>query len=224
MAIIMVIGLLTMKPIVQDLSYHSFADKRSILGIQNFWNVISNLPFLLVGLLGFVNLLKKKGGNLQLKVFYIGVALVAFGSGYYHYAPNNETLVWDRLPMTIAFMGLFSFVISDYLNEKIGKTLLVPLLVFGLISIVYWEIYDDLRLYVFVQFYPILMIPIVLIFFKKEHHKNNAFWLLLICYIVAKLVEYYDEESYKMFDFISGHSLKHLSASLGVYLFYRTYK
>jgi hypothetical protein len=44
--------LFLLPPIPQDLRYHEFADHRTVWGIPNFWNVVSNLPFLLVALWG----------------------------------------------------------------------------------------------------------------------------------------------------------------------------
>src|SRR5262245_15202615 len=41
-----------LSPIPQDLSYHTFADDRTMLGVPNFLNVASNLPFIVVGVLG----------------------------------------------------------------------------------------------------------------------------------------------------------------------------
>ena len=52
---LMVVSLATLPllpPIAQDPTYHQFADQRTLLGIPNFWNVVSNLPFVLVGAMG----------------------------------------------------------------------------------------------------------------------------------------------------------------------------
>ena len=98
---------LIISPIAQDQAYHLFADQRSVLGIPNFWNVMSNLPFLLVGVAGisFVHRnVRDPLRNLWL-VFFAGIFVTAFGSGYFHLAPNNGTLAWDRLTMTIGFMS-----------------------------------------------------------------------------------------------------------------------
>ena len=101
-------------PIPQDPAYHDFVDQRTLHGVPNFWNVASNLPFVIAGLLGLLVLLGRKplpGGLPELKwayvVFFAGVLLTGFGSAYYHLDPTNESLVWDRLPMTLAFMAFF---------------------------------------------------------------------------------------------------------------------
>ena len=209
--------------IEQKEEYHSFSDSLAIAGIPNFWNVISNIPFLIVGLFGIIRLKKMGRVNFQFLTFFIGVSLVAVGSGYYHYNPNNDTLVWDRLPMTIAFTSLMSIVISEFIDYKKGKRLLLPFLLFGIISILYWVELGDLRLYVLVQFYPIIAIPIILIFFKSEENSPKGFWYLIVAYVLAKLFEEYDFEIHNKLKLLSGHSLKHITASIGIYLLINSY-
>src|SRR5262245_63120081 len=88
-------------PIPQDPSYHQFADQRTLLGIPHFWNVVSNLPFVLVGAIG----LWQFGRDRASFVLFLGVFLTGFGSAYYHWDPNDDTLFWDRLPMALTFMA-----------------------------------------------------------------------------------------------------------------------
>jgi hypothetical protein len=110
-------------PIAQDPQYHSFADQRTLLGIPNFWNVASNLPFLLVAAFGirafrssaaFIN----NWERVAYAALLCGVALVAFGSGYYHAWPDNATLFWDRLPMAIVFMALLATTIGERVSMR----------------------------------------------------------------------------------------------------------
>jgi len=217
--IISIIALIVSDVIVQDENYHHFSDEFTIFKIPNFWNVISNIPFLIVGILGFFHLKKKPTNSLQYIIFFTGITLVAVGSGYYHINPTSETLIWDRLPMTFAFMALFSIVISEFIDDNKGKKFLFLLLLFGVISIVYWIGFNDLRLYVLVQFYPILAIPIILLLFNTNNKSTKAFWLLLVAYVMAKLLETYDFEIHNKLTLISGHSLKHVIAAIGVYVF-----
>jgi len=216
--------ILSLDPINQSTLYHDFADQRSYFGVANFWNVISNLPFLIVGCLGLFNIYYSKRINLlaDLKssytLFFIGIFMVALGSSYYHALPSNNSLVWDRLPMTIAFMSLFSIVIGEYISPKLGKTLLWPLIILGISSVVYWNNVDDLRSYIIIQFLPTLLIPLILIFFKSSYSYRSGYWLLLAAYIIAKLLEHFDSQIYDALYFISGHSIKHLAAALGIYL------
>ena len=162
-------------------------------------------------------------------LFFAGVALVNFGSGYYHLWPGNETLVWDRLPMTFAFMALFAVIIAEFASLKVSRLVLWPLVVFGVFSVFYWHFTEsagrgDLRLYALVQFLPMLLIPLLLLLFKPRFTLTSGYWALLLAYVLAKVFEYYDEGLFESLGFISGHSLKHIVAALGVFLLLRAYK
>jgi hypothetical protein len=98
---------LAVPPIAQDETYHLFADGRALCGIPNFWNVVSNLPFAIVGALGLWKLRTALD-----RALFTGILLTFFGSAYYHLAPSDGRLIWDRLPMTIVFMSLLACVIT----------------------------------------------------------------------------------------------------------------
>jgi len=141
-------------PIAQDENYHVFSDGHTLLGIPNFWNVISNLPFAFVGILGLRRL---RGFTAQ--VLFSGVLLTCFGSIYYHLSPNDSRLVWDRLPMTLVFMSFLFWVITEK-QERPSLRVLLLLLFCGISSVVWWRMTGDLRPYVLVQFGPIcLLLP-----------------------------------------------------------------
>ncbi len=226
-------ALFFVEPMAQDLAYHKFADSKEFFGVANFWNVISNLPFLIVGLMGLVqlkhlNIIPEMGVAYWLLFF--AVALVAFGSGYYHLNPNNHTLVWDRLPMTIAFMSLFAVIISEFVNQQRGSLLLFPLLLVGVLSVLYWLLTEsqgvgDLRFYALVQFLPIILIPLILLTYRSQFTKVSAYWWLLLAYVVAKLLEHFDEPIYQLFNQqMSGHAIKHVAAALGMYVLLRGFR
>lgn len=223
LGIMSIVGMLLMPPINQDVTYHNFSDTNAILRVSNFWNVVSNLPFLAIGFWGLLRLKTMSKTNLQYNLFFIGVILIALGSSFYHLNPNNASLVWDRLPMTIVFMSLVSIIISECISDELGRRLLIPLLFIGVLSVMYWVVYDDLRVYSLVQFYPMLGIPIVLCFFKSKYTMTYAYWLLLLAYIVAKVCEYYDREIFELLTVISGHSLKHMVSSIGLIILVYSY-
>lgn len=222
-AIVAIAVLFLSSSIEQNNSYHNFSDVDTYLNIPNFWNVVSNIPFLIVGLLGIYKLNIIAENKTQYFMFFLGISLVSIGSGYYHLNPNNHTLMWDRLPMTIGFMALFSIVISEFINKKNGQLILIPLLIFGLFSVYYWVSFKDLRIYLFVQFFPLLAIPIILLFFKSTYTLTIGYWLLLLAYVVAKIFEYFDYQTHDYTGLISGHTLKHLFASIGLFILLYTY-
>jgi Ceramidase len=208
--------LLLHTPIPQDKGYHIFADVRTCLGVRNFGNVASNLAFLLVGGIGALWCVRHRpaGAQLSWTIFFVGVALVFVGSGYYHATPNDDTLVWDRLPMTLAFMGLFAALVSEHLGAQYEKPVLIPALVIGVASVFWWRYTDDLRVYVWVQGAPLLAIPFILAMFKGRYSHRAYLLYGLVFYALAKVAEFYDRDAYALTsEWISGHSVKHLLAA-----------
>lgn len=208
-------------PVPQDPAYHRFADTRTLLGIPNFWNVATNLPFLAVGALGLLQQSRLASPPLatHYRAFCGAVSLVAIGSAWYHLAPDNARLVWDRLPMTIAFMALFAAVIADRISWIAGRALLWPLVVAGIASIAWWirgeaAGHGDLRAYGLVQFLPMLLVPLILVLWRAEGICAKRIWMALGAYAAAKLFEYFDAGLFAAGGLLSGHSLKHLAAAL----------
>jgi len=219
--------------IPQDLAYHHFADSRTILSIPNFWNTLSNFPFAFVGLAGVALSLRSSRAVVpELKaayvLFFIGITAVAFGSGYYHLWPSNQTLVWDRLPMTIGFMSLFSIMVAEFLSVKVGRRLFIPLVAVGIASVFYWDYSEsmgagDLRFYGLVQFLPMLLIPLILVLYKPLFTHVSLYWAVLVAYGLAKLSEFGDQAVYNLLGF-SGHSIKHILAAAAPWMFYLALK
>jgi hypothetical protein len=198
-------------PIAQDETYHFFADTRTIWGIPNFWNVISNLPFALVGILG----LWKLRGALD-RVLFSGVLLTFFGSAYYHLAPSDARLVWDRLPMTLVFMALLACVVSPETGSRSSRLLLSLFVACGVASVLWWSFTKDLRPYVLVQFGPLIVLIPALWFV----HNARYLVAVLLCYALAKLAEFYDPAIFSDLP-ISGHAAKHVLAALATYFILR---
>jgi hypothetical protein len=221
--------------VVQPQDYHLFADTRALFAIVNAGDTLSNLAFLLVGAMSINFLWRERdtGGSMRFAspqemhpywVFFAGVALTSAGSAYYHLAPDDARLVWDRLPMTIAFMSLLAAVVSERINVRAGSLLLVPLVLLGLASVVYWRWSalagaENLRPYLAVQFGSIAVVLAISILYRSRYTHGGAIFALAAAYGVAKVVETYDREIYAFGEWVSGHTLKHLAAAAGVYLF-----
>lgn len=211
--------MLSLEPIGQSTSFHRFADRRAMLGVPNFMDVSSNVAFLIVGLAGVAYLARRMVSlRAAWLTFFVGVAIVSAGSAYYHASPSNGTLVWDRLPMTIAFMGLLAAILGEYVSERLGRVLLVPAVLLGFLSVLYWHWFDDLRFYAWIQLVPLLLIPVLLVLFRPRHTHG---WLLLVAlalYGLAKISETYDSEVFASTrQLLSGHTLKHLIAALSCF-------
>ena len=158
--------------------------------------------------------------------FFVALILIAAGSGYYHWSPDNQTLLWDRMPITLAFMSFFTILLAERVSIDLAKNLFVLLVIAGLASIIYWHYSElagrgDLRPYVLIQFLPILLTPFILSMFASRYTRSSDIWWFLAWYLVAKLCEAFDRQIYDALIILSGHSLKHISASIGCLVFLR---
>lgn len=221
-------GLLCVPRFSDPPTYFAFADQRTILGVPRFMDVVSNAVFAVVGIAGLL-FLARSGGRvaqtprgdrwerLALAVFFAGMILVAAGSACFHLAPSPATLVWDRLPMTLAFMSFFALVAGDRLGAAAGRRLLAPLLAAGLASVLYWRHTEaagagDLRFYVFVQFFPVLAVPVLMTL--PGRYRNRDLGAVIGLYAAAKVCEVFDAPVFAAAGWISGHTMKHLAAGL----------
>ncbi len=215
--------------IPQNPAYHQFADRREFFGVPNTFDVLSNVLFVPIGLVGVWYLLRRQNAiafsdereRWPFVVFFAGVTLVGFGSGWYHLAPDNDRLVWDRLPMTIGFMGLVAALVAERISVRAGLWFLLPLLALGFASVSYWNFTEhkgagDLRPYAFAQFFPLLLLPLLLWLFPARYTRSADYLGVFGFYVAAKILEALDRPIFELGHVVSGHTLKHLSAAAGV--------
>jgi hypothetical protein len=219
-------------PIPQDPAYHDFADRRPLLGVPNALDVLSNLPFLVAGGWGLAFLARDRSAGARTPfltpaerqpywLLFAGVALTGVGSAYYHWRPDNATLFWDRLPMTIAFMALLSSVIAERIALAAGLRLLVPLLAVGVLSTLYWHVGEqrgagDLRPYALVQFGTLVAIPLIAWLFPPRYTGTADLFRVIGWYALAKVFEFFDHGLFHGIG-VSGHTLKHLASAVGAW-------
>jgi hypothetical protein len=224
--------------IVQSQDYHRFADARVLLGVVNAADTLSNLAFLAVGVLGFVFLWRERDAGrlgrfrspremLPYRVFFAGVVLTSAGSAYYHLLPDDARLVWDRLPMTVAFMSLVAAVTGERISPRAGNLLLVPLVILGLASVAYWRWsalagFENLRPYLAVQFGSIAVVLAIAALYPSRYTHGGAIYAVAVAYAIAKVLEVFDVEVFALGQWASGHTLKHLAAAAGIYLLLRS--
>jgi hypothetical protein len=238
-ALIMVIAMAaSLFPVTpQPQSYHHFADQREWLGIPNFGDVASNLGFAIVGIWGLVELLRRGPRGIVFtdprerwlyELIFVGMLLTAFGSSYYHLAPDNPRLVWDRLPMTIVFMSLVAAVIAERISVNVGVWLWPALLATGIASVLVWRAselhgHGDLRFYAAVQAGSILVLLLAL-FLPARYTRGSDFAVVVGFYVLAKILETDDKQIFALNHVMSGHTLKHLAAAAAGYWVLRMLK
>lgn len=226
LAVISMIGIYCISPITQSLTYHLFAEQRVFAHIPHIGDVISNLAFSITGLALLLYNYKKNKNCIyycQNHLFYFFVFscfLLSAGSAYYHYNPNNKTLVVDRLTMICGFAVIFFDTCIRY--HVIEKTHVFSkfsfVLTLFLLSVFYWVCSKHLEPYVFVQFFTMFVIVILAIYNRKVINGKHLFTMAL-WYFIAKICEYEDHTIYNFTNFISGHTLKHLAYAISLYYF-----
>lgn len=211
------------EPIPQMVGYNDFANQSSWLGLVNAENVLTNLPFLLFGVWGIWRLphfvIESKTEQLAWLGFFVGVALTAFGSSYYHLDPDNYRLVWDRLPITFSFICLFTAVLAERVSQRFAAVSFLPMVAYSVATVIYWYLTEtwgmgDMRPYILVQLLPLLLVPLILTLYAPRYTHG---WMLLMVaawYLLAKLFEGCDAVVYQWSGHFSGHGMKHLLAAM----------
>lgn len=219
-AVVFVAGVFAFAPATQDQRYHAFVDGLAWLGVPNGKNVLSNVPFVILGVWGMGRVMRPPAADAWARwpkvILFATIALVGFGSGYYHLRPSDARLVWDRLPIAVTFMALLAIVIGLWMSPRLGKRLLAPLMMLGAGSVAVWAFTGELRPYIVAQFLPMVMIPLILALVpvRREARKDLAVGLGL--YVLAKLFELADRPIFELGHLVSGHTLKHLAAAAAV--------
>lgn len=225
--------------IPQDEAYHNFADSRTLLGIPNCLDVASNFLFLIVGTLGFQFVLRTRpddrstfGDSVERRayeLFFFSVAITSFGSAYYHLHPNDSSLVWDRLPMAAGFLSLVAAVVCERTTPRNGLVYLMFLPLWGIASVLYWNNTQaigagDLRPYVIAQFGSLLAVLLLVALFPARYTRGADLVVSLLIYGLAKVFEAGDRLIFSKGKFVSGHTLKHLTAAVSAYWILRMLK
>ncbi len=231
--------------ISQSLAFHQFADTRLWLGVPNFLDVITNAPFALAAAIGLANLQRRvrrerRGATNRLlpidrvclAAVFIGIGLTSLGSAYYHLAPGNDRLFWDRLPMLLTFVSLLATLIAERVSPKTAAWILAPLLVSGAASLIYWQQTErlgsgDLRPYFLIEGATLLSVLLTVVLYPSRYMPTRWLMLGLGCYVGAIVFEQLDRAVWSMWnmvgvELVSGHTIKHLCAGAGALVLARS--
>ena len=208
-------------------SYHNFADTRGFRYLPNALNVLSNIPFLIVGAFGLAFVSRPSPSFIAswdrgpAAVLMFALFLTAFGSAYYHWNPNDRSLFWDRLPLGLLFSALLGITIIERVSLRAGALLFFPLVAAGAGSVIYWLVRDDLRFYFLIQALAVLAIPLMVALFPPRYTGGRELLLAVALYGLAKVFEVLDEPIYGLGHLVSGHTLKHIFAGLAGWAYLR---
>ncbi|AGA33073.1 alkaline phytoceramidase [Thioalkalivibrio nitratireducens DSM 14787] len=219
--------------IPQPQEYHQFAATATVFGIPHFADVISNLPFLVVGLTGLTWTWSQRprpdgpfihaSERWPYLVVFGAIALVSIGSAYYHWAPTHERLFWDRLPMSVAFMAIFAAILGERIDHRVGLAALPALILAGTAATTWWLLSErmgagDLRPYVMVQVVPIVVGILLILLYRSRYDRGTDFIAAATWYLLALAAETLDHPIHDLTGgWLSGHTLKHLLAATAIY-------
>jgi hypothetical protein len=216
-------------PIAQPAHYHEFADHSVFAGIPHAADVLSNIGFFVIAVWGWMRLWPMRehaalsAGWTGYGLFLIGLLLTAFGSSFYHLAPDNARLVWDRLPIALACAGLLAAVRAETVPNAEAWRTAAWLAVFAIVGVAWWYVTEqigagDLRPYLLLQGMPLILIPMWQAIYRSSKADRLAFGVALLFYVAAKIAELNDHALLASLGLISGHTLKHLLASAAAWV------
>lgn len=218
-------------PIAQPLSYHDFADRRACFGLPNCLDTASNALFVLAGVWGLYVLLGAKFRPVFIDprerwpyaLFFFAVVLIGFASAYYHLAPDNARLAWDRAAMALAFMVWLAALFAERVGVKAGLALLPPLAAAGLGAVGYWSWSEtqgagDLRPRLLIQLVTMLLVPSLLWLYPPRYSRGRDMLAVIGLYLAALLLDLGDRAVFALTDgAVGGHALKHAAAALAAW-------
>lgn len=223
----LILALTMFGPIAQLTDYHGFADQRYLFGIANAGDVLSNLGFLLVAAYGFMTLRRSRRDDparLAYTVFFGAIGMTALGSTWYHLAPSDARLVWDRMPIAVACAALLAAAMHDAYSKTIPAVLSLALLTgFGVLSVFWWSWTGDLRFYLLIQAAPLVLIPVLQWQSGTPMAQRTLFFVAIGLYVWAKLFEVADQAVLQALGVVSGHTVKHLLAVLAAFVLVRAF-
>ncbi len=216
-----------MSPVLRGPAFHHYADARWLLGLPHAGDVLSNLPFVWVGIAGLIAARRAVGLPRGLvALFFAGILGIGLGSGAYHVHPTDATLVFDWLPIVIAVAFLVALVASDRVDRSLGRIAAVVLPTAGLVSVMWWWAGGgtdggDMRFYATLQLLFIAMVPVMVLLYPKGRLPRADLLCGMVCFVLARLVNTRDASILDSTTLVSGHTVKHLMAGLAAWFVLR---
>jgi hypothetical protein len=213
-----------------------FADNRTWHGLPNAMDVLSNLPFLLIGCWGLYRLNRIDRAHQQALaqfplappasdppdntldcawLFFAGLIATAAGSAFYHLLPEAPRLAADRAGMAVAFAGLIGIAVCERVSQRAGWPAAWFVLTTGLLAAEVVQETGNVLPWALVQFGGMALVLTLALATPMRGAVGLKLGWVIFFYVVAKAFELADHQIYEASGhLISGHSLKHLVAAL----------
>ncbi len=198
---------------------HPFIDARTLWGIPNALDVLSNLAFVPMGVWGLWLLRSaadvQPASRLAGAVFFAGLVLTCFASSFYHWAPSALGLSLDRAGMAVAFAGVLGLAAAERVSLRSATWVWGSVLAAGMLAVVLNYTTGAIAPWAVVQFGGIAVVLWAAAQPALKTALGVRWGVLIAIYAVAKLLELGDEAVFHATgNMVSGHSLKHIAASL----------
>lgn len=198
---------------------HPFIDARVLWGVPNALDVLSNLAFVPMGLAGLWALHRAPSVHSAARqsavVFFIGLMLTCASSSLYHWAPSVWGLAVDRAGMAVAFAGVLGLATAERVSLRAAPWVWVVVLLAGLLAIALNYTLGVMAPWIAVQFGGMAVVLWAAAQPKRAGGLGIRWGVLIAIYTVAKGLELGDEAVFHATGgMVSGHSLKHIAASL----------
>lgn len=212
----------------QAARYHDFADQRVMAGLHNAMDVLSNLPFLIIGLLGYwlavwraPGVVKASGARLWLTLVFGGLVATAIGSGYYHLAPSDWRVFWDRMGMVPVFAGVLGLAVQSLMPQRAAVIATAMVLLGGPVALWVWLQTGQLLPWALLQGGGMLLLGVLAVWqWRKPVAAPHIQWPLaavVAWYVLAKLLELGDATIWAASaQMVAGHGLKHIAAAMAL--------
>ena len=204
--------------------YHHFADQRTLLGLPHALDVLSNLPFAVMGAWGLWWLRRvplDRLGTAQrglAVLFFVGLMATAFCSSGYHLDPHDAGLCIDRVGMSLAFAGLLGLAAADRIGTRAGVALAALVAVAAPATALVAWLGGNMTPWAVLQGGGLVLLAALAL--RRPQPRALGFSIIgvIAFYAVAKALELADAPVFALTQqLISGHSAKHLVAALAAW-------
>ncbi len=234
-ALALAVALACLAPAVaQYANYHAFADQRTLWGMPFAMDVLSNLPFAVLGALGLLRLrsvqtppARRTGFAAWVpcdaqrplaQLFFGGLLLTALCSIYYHLQPDDLGLAIDRMGMLAAFAGLLGLAAADRVSARAGQWTAAAMLALGPVAVGVWAVSGNLLPWSVLQGGGMLLVVCLALRKPLVGAWGVPLTAVIAWYAVAKVLELGDHHILTVtHGLVSGHTLKHLAAAMAAW-------
>lgn len=226
MAVALAAGLLAWGPVLLTAQTHGYADSRSWLGVPNAMNVLASVPVLACAVWGWrATAASTWPRELQLpwRGFHACAIVSSLVAMAYHAWPLDASFLLSRMAQSGAFLLLGLGLMAEGVDLRFGGALAcasatgVAAAAGSAVAMSnYFGLGFDMRPLLLLEILPVLLIPAGAISLAGRYTRRSDWSFVLLVYATSRTFESADAGILAATEWVSGHSLMHLSLGLVV--------